>query len=62
MIWPGGKADFIELKTDTGRLSKLQEVQIGRLLKLGCHVRVLYGHEDVVDYLMEDHSEGGDTQ
>lgn len=61
VVWPGGKVEFIELKTDNGRLSKLQSVQICRLLKLGCYTRVLYGLKGVVDYLMEDHSGGDDA-
>lgn len=50
-ILPGGRIMFIELKTTTGRLSKLQRMQIRILQTLGCEVRVLYGMDDVQDLL-----------
>ena len=43
VIMPGGRLMFVELKTDTGRLSKLQTVQIDRLKRLGVPVTVVYG-------------------
>ncbi len=51
IILPGGKIYFVELKTDTGKLSPLQRVQIQTLEGLGQDVRVLYGAEDVGDFL-----------
>ena len=51
VIWPGGHIDFIELKTKTGRLSRMQYTQIPRLDKLGCMVSILYGDEGVDRYL-----------
>jgi hypothetical protein len=42
---------FVELKTETGRLSAIQKVQIRRLRKLGQDVRVLYGMSEVADFL-----------
>ncbi|MEE3478770.1 MAG: VRR-NUC domain-containing protein [Succiniclasticum sp.] len=51
VIWPGGRIDMVELKTDTGRLSQIQEIQIRRLQALGCKIRVLYGDDDVDAYL-----------
>lgn len=53
VIWPNGIVEFVELKTDTGKLSKLQEVQIARLRAMGCCVCVLYGVDDVSRYLGE---------
>lgn len=50
-VLPGGRVVFIELKTETGRLSKLQEVQIRRLRELGCEVMVLRGEEAVKEFL-----------
>ena len=44
VIMPGGYLMFVELKTDTGRLSKLQTVQINRLKNLGVPVKVAYGY------------------
>lgn len=44
---------FVELKTETGRLSTLQKVQIKRLRDLGQDVRILYGLEEVDGFLKE---------
>lgn len=44
---------FVELKTETGKLSALQEVQITRLRELGQDVRVLKGIQEVRDFLAE---------
>lgn len=51
VIFPGQKPVFVELKTEKGRLTSLQTVQIDRLQKLGQDVRVLYGIEDVKGFL-----------
>ena len=53
VVLPGRVTKFIELKTETGRLSSLQNVQIKRLKDLGQDVRVLYGLEDVKRFLEE---------
>lgn len=53
VVLPGRSSKFIELKTETGRLSSLQNVQIKRLKDLGQDVRVLYGLEDVKRFLEE---------
>ena len=53
VILPGKAPKFIELKTETGKLSNLQRVQITRLKDLGQDVRVLYGLEDVKEFLEE---------
>lgn len=53
VVLPGRPPKFIELKTETGRLSSLQNVQIKRLKDLGQDVRVLYGLEDVKRFLEE---------
>lgn len=50
---PEGKIFFIELKTKKGTPSKLQRLQIRRLKKLGQDVRILYGLEEVKDFLDE---------
>lgn len=50
---PEGKIFFVELKTKKGTLSKLQRLQIRRLKKLGQDVRILYGMEEVKDFLDE---------
>ncbi len=53
VVLPGGHVEFVELKTERGRLSKSQIVQIERLSKLDQHVSVLYGAEEVDRYLKE---------
>lgn len=51
VILPHRAPVFVELKTDTGKLSALQEVQIRRLRELGQDVKVLYGEPQVRDFL-----------
>lgn len=51
IILPGGAIYFVELKTDVGRLSKVQIMQIERLEKLGARVAVLYGADSVATFL-----------
>lgn len=58
VIFPGRKPVFVELKTETGKLSPLQAAQLARLKGLGQDVRVLYGHADVRAFLGEH---GGKT-
>ncbi len=53
VILPGGNVIFCELKTKSGRLSCRQRAQIRRLRALGIEVRVLYGGEEVEDFLGE---------
>jgi hypothetical protein len=50
---PGGQIVFVELKTDTGRLSKLQELQRKKIAELGQTVRVLHGLAEVRDFFLE---------
>lgn len=58
VILPGRAPVFVELKTESGRLTALQEVQISRLRDLGQDVRVLYGWEQVKDFLEERQKNG----
>lgn len=51
VILPGGRIIFVELKTSTGRLSKLQKMQTTMLSRMGCDVRVLYGEDGVQTFL-----------
>lgn len=51
VILPGGRIVFVELKTEIGRVSKLQKMQHAILRRLGCDVRVLYGADDVAAFL-----------
>ena len=50
---PGGQLVFVELKTDTGRLTKLQELQRRQIAELGQTVRVLHGLAEVRDFFLE---------
>lgn len=50
---PGGRLIFVELKTESGRLTPVQQAQIGYLKNLGQDVRVLYGIEDVERFIDE---------
>lgn len=51
VILPGGRVVFVEMKTEKGRLSEQQKVQIKRLSELGCEVHTLYGAGDVDTFL-----------
>lgn len=53
VVLPGGRIEFVELKTETGRLSKLQLHQIRQLNALGCATYTLYGMGDVLAYLRD---------
>ena len=46
VITPEGAVVFWELKTETGRLSPRQRLQIDRLQSHGCQVVVTYGWEE----------------
>lgn len=51
VILPNRNPIFVELKTEKGKLSELQRVQIRRLRELGQDVRVLYGLDAVERFL-----------
>lgn len=53
VIFPGKKPVFVELKTDRGKLTALQKVQLGRLEKLGQEVSVIYGIVGVSQFFKE---------
>lgn len=53
VVLPGGKVHFVELKTETGRLSKIQQVQQNRLSGCGVRVRVLRGPEEVLQFIQQ---------
>lgn len=58
VVLPGRAPVFVELKSESGRLTALQEVQISRLKDLGQDVRVLYGWEQVKEFLEECQKNG----
>lgn len=47
VLMPGGRVIFVELKTDTGRVTPLQQQTHNRMRNLGMDVRVLYGMKAV---------------
>lgn len=58
VILPGGRTVYIELKTEIGRLAKIQKWQIEELRKRGADVRVLKGMDQVLAFLEEVDSGG----
>ena len=40
-VMPGGRIVFVELKTDTGRLSKIQRIEEQRIMDRGAEVYVV---------------------
>ena len=53
VMLPDGRIVFVELKTDTGKLSRLQELQTRQIAELGQTVRVLHGLAEVRDFFLE---------
>ena len=53
VMLPDGLIVFVELKTDTGKLSRLQELQCRQIAELGQTVRVLHGLAEVRDFFLE---------
>ncbi len=53
IITATGKIIFVELKTETGRLSKIQMYTIGEMKKRGADVRVIKGLDEVKMLLAE---------
>lgn len=53
VIFPNHQPIFVELKTDRGKLSPLQSVQIDRLLKLGQHVTVVKGIDGLIQFFQD---------
>lgn len=53
LIIPPGRILFVELKTETGRLSKIQRHVVGEMRKRGADVRVAKGRDEVDAILVE---------
>lgn len=53
VIMPGGRVYFVELKTQTGKLSRIQKYQLKRLIDLGQICCVIYGKPGVVNFLKD---------
>lgn len=58
IITAKGRVIFVELKTETGRLTKIQRYVIGEMQKRGADARVVKGIDEVKELLVE--IEGGD--
>lgn len=58
IITAEGRVIFVELKTETGRLTKIQRYVIGEMQKRGADARVVKGIDEVKELLAE--IEGGD--
>lgn len=53
VILPGGAVWFVELKTEKGRCSPMQNFRIGELRKQGANVRVIRGLEAAKEFISE---------
>lgn len=53
VLIPDGQIIFVELKTEVGRLTRLQRIQCERIKSLGQKVRVLHGLNEVADFFQE---------
>ena len=53
VIFPGQQPVFVEVKSDTGKLSALQEARIRQLLKLGQRVEVVRGMGGLMTFFAE---------
>ena len=53
VVTPAGVVWFVELKTETGRLSKIQKYQIAEFEKRNANVRVIYGWEAAKEFVNE---------
>ena len=54
VLWPGGRTSLVELKTRAGRLGQIQALWHGRAARLGHHVAVLYGAEQIRTWVAEN--------
>ena len=53
VLIPDGQIIFVELKTEVGRLTRLQRTQCERIKSLGQKVRVLHGLNEVAEFFQE---------
>ena len=53
VILPDGRTIYVELKTEIGRLAKIQQWQLEEMRKRGADVRVLKGLDQVLEFLEE---------
>lgn len=50
VLLPGRRVIFVEMKTKTGRLSRVQEYMIRKLIGIGQQVCVVYGKAAAADF------------
>lgn len=55
-ILPDGRIIFVELKTESGKLSEVQKYQIRRLRERGCRVEVIFGMAGAGRFMSEIYS------
>ena len=53
VIFPDGEIYFVELKTDTGRVSPQQKIQLNRLNGLGQKARIVRGTDGLIRFFRE---------
>ena len=53
VVMPGGRVYFVELKTETGKLSRIQKYQLKRLTDLDQICSVVYGKEGIKEFLKD---------
>ena len=53
VITPAGIIWFVELKTEVGRLTKIQKWQMNELKKRGVNVRAVHGWEAAKEFINE---------
>lgn len=59
---PDGSTHFVELKTEGGRLSPLQQVFADEMARLGQNYCVLWSKEDVDTWIADHHGRDGRPQ
>lgn len=53
VVMPGGVVIFVELKSDTGRLSMQQKVQLKRLEEMGQWVEIVKGPAGLCEFFLK---------
>lgn len=61
IITPDGRVVFVELKTEIGRLARIQEWQISEMQKRGADVRIAKGWDAVKSLIEEVMGDGIQT-
>ena len=53
VVMPSGLVYFVELKAESGKLSRIQKYQLKRLMDLNQICSVVYGKEGVMEFLKD---------